>query len=200
MPDTVSRHSYGTATAWWGHEQNRIVEPVSAPSLTLLRRSVPSAADRIAHLARLKDGWNGDGSVRMSQISLDLCADLLCRLASCSHHLARTVFISPLSSGGVELEWDSLHSRDFLLSIPESGFPVEYLISDPVSGDTIEEGTIHTQEAIRLFKAETCSQSSTMDFQPHHRLPIDFTAPSILNTTREMARYRQQHFPMARTE
>ena len=199
VADVLSRHSFGTTIPWWGHEQNRVAAPMLASSLTLLRRSVPPAAARLAHLARLKDGWHGDGSIRLSQTALDVCAELLCSLAGWSHHLARIAFISPLSSGGVELEWDSLYSKDVLVSIPASGSPIEYLISHPTSGDTIKEGVVSAKEAIRLFESKTCNQLSTMVFQPHHRMQTDFTGPSIQSTTREMVPYRPQHFVMTPT-
>lgn len=196
MSDTLSRHFLGTTTAWWGDERNLMVHPVVTSDLTSLRRSVPAAADRLVHLAGLKDGWNGCGSVQISQMSLEVCAELLCSLASCSHHLVRLAFISPLSSGGVELEWDSLHGRDFLLTIPTSGAPLEYLISHPDSGDTIEEGFVGVHEAVRLFQEERCNQSSTKDFRPHQQLRTDFTGPSIQNTTRVTERYHQPHSVM----
>ena len=193
MADTLTRHYLSTTTAWWGDERNRMVLPVFKSDLTSLRQSVPAAADRLVHLAGLKDGWNGDGSVRMSQMSLEVCAELLCSLASCSHHLVRLAFISPLPSGGVELEWDSLRCRDFLLSIPNSGSPIEYLISDPDSGDTIDEGIVVIQEAIYLFKEETCNQLSTVVFRPHQLAQTVFTGPSIPNTIRVTERYHQPH-------
>ena len=193
MPDALIRRSFSTATTSWQNEQDRIVAFTSVTGLALLRQSVPSAAHRLQHLAGLKDGWNGDGSVRMSQTTLDACAELLCSLASCSRHIARIAFISPLSSGGVELEWDSLHSKDFLLSIPANGSPIEYLISHPATGDSIEEGVICVQEAVRLFKSEVCSQLSTTDFQPHLQIQTDFIVPSTQNMTKEMAPYRQPH-------
>ena len=199
VADVLLHDSFGTTTSWWGHGQYRVAAPVLVSSLTLLRRSVPSAADRLTHLAKLKNGWHGDGSVRLSQTALDVCADLLCRLAGCSHHLARTAFISPLSSGGVELEWDSLNSKDFLVSIPASGSPIEYLVSHSTSGDTIKEGVVSTKGAIRLFSSEICSQLNIMVFQPHQRVQTDSTGPSIQNTTREMVRYRPQHFVMTPT-
>ena len=193
MADTLTRHYLSTTTAWWGDERNRMVLPVFKSDLTSLRQSVPAAADRLVHLAGLKDGWNGDGSVRMSQMSLEVCAELLCSLASCSHHLVRLAFISPLPSGGVELEWDSLRCRDFLLSIPNSGSPIEYLISHPDSGDTIDEGIVVIQEAIYLFKEETCNQLSTVVFRPHQLAQTVFTGPSIQNTIRVTERYHQPH-------
>ncbi len=193
MSDTLPRHFFATTTAWWGDERNRMVDPVVTSDLTSLRRSVPAAADRLVHLAGLKDGWNGDGSVRMSQMSLEVCAELLCSLASCSHHLVRLAFISPLSSGGVELEWDSLHCRDFLVSIPTSGSPLEYLISHPDSGDTIDEGIVGIQEVICLFKEEICNQLSTVGFRHHQLVQTIFIAPSIQNTTRATERYHQPH-------
>lgn len=191
MSDTLSRQFLSTTTAWWGDERNRMVLPVFTSDLTSLRQSVPAAADRLVHLAGLKDGWNGDGSVRMSHRSLEVCAELLRSLASCSHHLVRLAFISPLSSGGVELEWDSLHCRDFLLSIPASGDPLEYLISHPDSGDTIEEGIVGIQEAVCLFKEEKCNQLSTAIFQSHPLVQTNFFGPSIQNTTRVTERYHQ---------
>ena len=193
MSDTLSRHFLSTTTAWWGDERNGMVLPLFASDLTSLRRSVPAAADRLVHLAGLKDGWNGDGSVRMSQMSLDVCAELLCSLASCSHHLVRLAFISPLSSGGVELEWDSLHRRDFLLSIPASGAPLEYLISHPDSGDTIDEGIVGIQEAVCLFKDEICNQLSTVVFRPHQLVQTAFIGPSIQSTTRATEQSHQPH-------
>ena len=164
MSEALSQQIFGTTTAWWGDGRNRTTPPVFVSDLELLRQSMPVAADRLTHLSGLKDGWNGDGSIRISRTSLEVCAELLCSLASCSHHLVRLAFISPLSSGGIELEWDSLHSKDLLLSIPTNGSPIEYLISHPDSGDTIEEGIVGTQEAICLFKTERCNQLSTMVF------------------------------------
>ena len=139
MSEALSRQIFGTTTAWWGDGRNRTTPPVFVSDLELLRQSMPVAADRLTHLSGLKDGWDGDGSIRISRTSLEVCAELLCSLASCSHHLVRLAFISPLSSGGIELEWDSLHSKDLLLSIPPNGSPIEYLISHPDSGDTIED-------------------------------------------------------------
>ena len=186
MSEALSQQTFfGTNTASWGDGRNRTARPVFVSDLELLRQSVPVAADRLTHLSGLKDGWNGDGSIRISRTSLDVCAKLLCSLASCSHHLVRLAFISPLSSGGVELEWDSLHSEDLLLSIPTKGSPIEYIISHPESGDTIEEGIVRTQEAIRLFKAEICNQLITMAFQPHQPVQTAFTWPSTQNTTRD---------------
>ena len=185
MSEALSQQIFGTTTAWWGDGRNRTTPPVFVSDLELLRQSMPVAADRLTHLSGLKDGWNGDGSIRISQTSLDVCAKLLCSLALCSHHLVRRAFISPLSSGGIELEWDSLYSKDLLLSIPTRGSPIEYNISHPESGGTIEEGIVRTQEAIRLFKAEICNQLITMAFQPHQPVQTDFTWPSIQNTTRD---------------
>ena len=200
MSEALSQQTFfGTNTASWGDGRNRTARPVFVSDLELLRQSVPVAADRLTHLSGLKDGWNGDGSIRISRTSLDVCAKLLCSLASCSHHLVRLAFISPLSSGGIELEWDSLHSKDLLLSIPPNGSPIEYLISHPDSGDTIEEGIVRTREAIYLFKAEKCNQLITMDFHPHQPVQTAFTGLSIQNTTRETGLYRQQHSPMILT-
>ena len=199
MSEALSRQIFGTTTVWWGDGRNRTTPPVFVSDLELLRQSMPVAADRLTHLSGLKDGWNGDRSIRISRTSLDVCAELLCSLASCSHHLVRLAFISPLSSGGIELEWDSLHSKDLLLSIPPNGSPIEYLISHPDSGDTIEEGIVRTQEAICLFKAERCNQLSTMVFQSHQPVQTAFTGPSIPNTTRETGLYRQQHSTMILT-
>ena len=199
MSEALSRQIFGTNTAWWGDGRNRTAPPVFVSDLELLRRSVPVAADRLTHLSSLKDGWNGDGSIRISRTSLEVCAELLCSLASCSHHLVRRAFISPLSSGGIEVEWDSLHSKDFLLSIPTNGSPMEYLITHPDSGDTIEEGIVRTQDATGLFKAEICNQLSTIVFQSHPQAQTDFTGPLIQNTTRETELYRQQHSAMIPT-
>ena len=185
MSEALSQQIFGTTTAWWGDGRNRTTPPVFVSDLELLRQSMPVAADRLTHLSGLKDGWNGDGSIRISRTSLEVCAELLCSLASCSHHLVRLAFISPLSSGGIELEWDSLHSKDLLLSIPTNGSPIEYLISHPDSGDTIEEGIVGTQEAICLFKTERCNQLSTMVFPSHQPVQTAFTGPSIQNTTRD---------------
>ena len=178
MSEALSQQIFGTTTARWGDGRNRTTPPVFVSDLELLRQSMPVAADRLTHLSGLKDGWNGDGSIRISRTSLDVCAELLCSLASCSHHLVRLAFVSPLSSGGIELEWDSLPSKDLLLSIPPNGSPIEYLTSHPDSGDTIEEGIVRTREAIYLLKAERCNQLITRAFQSHQPVQTAFTWPS----------------------
>lgn len=89
--------------------------------------------ERLAHLLRLEEGWDGyggrpteRGAVKMALLAVITLLTLV----------PDVPFIAPLVDGGLQLEWES----GLILIIPPSGTHIEYLIDDGPGNEVQGEG------------------------------------------------------------